>query len=161
MTLYLSELDATIQISFEGEYQGQYVVTVNDVLFSALPEFKEEVKVPDVGHSIVEEFEGAHTHRIDFLIFLKGRRTPVSVQHDMRAGLLTLEVRGKRVKWWQARNFLDAFEKPYVFIYEDIKFMLRKRIDAEGEEIEALDLDVHGLIFNKHPFMSKDFGKYR
>ena len=97
MTLYLSELDTTIQIRFEGEYHGQYVVTVNDVLFSALPEFKEEVKVPDVGHSVVEEFEGAHTHRIDFLIFLKGRSTPVSVQHNIRAGEVTLEVRGKRI----------------------------------------------------------------
>ena len=54
--LYLSELDATIQIGFKNEAYGQYLVTVNDIPFSALPTFKEEVKVPDVGHSVVEEF---------------------------------------------------------------------------------------------------------
>ena len=79
MTLFLKELDCNVTISYEGAFEGQYKVKLNDVHFLDLPEFKEEVQVPAVGHSVIEEFNGAHTKRIDFLVFLEGRRTLVSV----------------------------------------------------------------------------------
>ena len=58
------------------------------------------VQVPDVGHSIIETHNGANTQRVDFRVFLKGRRTPVSIEHNMRSGMVTLDVNGKPVKSW-------------------------------------------------------------
>ena len=79
----------------------------------------------DVGHSDVEELNGANTRRIDFLVFLKGKRTPVSVQHEKRANTLTVEVRGKRIKLWQVKLLTDAFKEPFCFEYESVKFVIK------------------------------------
>ena len=37
--------------------------------------------------------------------------------------------------------------------------MLRKKVDDEGNELDGLDLEIQGIIFSRHPFVSKDFGK--
>ena len=113
VTFTLNELDTTFELSYTGGIDGQYILTVGETPFIDLPEFKEKVQVVDVGHSIKEEFDGTYTQRIDFLVFLKGKRTPVSVQHEKRAGLVFIEVRGKRIKLFQAKLLSDAFKEPF------------------------------------------------
>ena len=124
-----------------------------------LTEFKEDIQMVDVGHSDVGKFNGANTRRIDFLVFLKGKRTPVSIQHEKRANTLTVEVRGKRRKLWQVKQFSDAFKEPYFFEYESVKFVIKLQVDDEGCQLDAIDLEIQGINFYKHPFVSKDFGK--
>ena len=46
---------------------------------------------------------------------------------------------------------------PYNFTHGGHKFTLRKRVDNEGNETENLDLDIDGLEFSQHPFVSSDF----
>ena len=63
--------------------------------FSELPEFIEVTEVPKVGHSVTSEYFGASTQRFDWLAFINGRRTPVSIEFNMRSGQATLDVCGK------------------------------------------------------------------
>ena len=75
----------------------------------------------------------------------------------MRSGTVTIDVRGKPEKSWQVKNLLDAFEHAYNFVYEDHKFTVRKQVDDEGEETDTLVLEIDGILFTKHPFVSPDF----
>ena len=113
--------------------------------------------IPDVAHSVTHEHFGGNTQRFDWLVFLSGRHTPVSIEHNMRSGLVVLDVCGKPEKSWNVKSFTDAVEHPYNFTHDGHKFTLRKRLDDEGEESENLELDIDGVPFKKHPFISKDF----
>ena len=97
------------------------------------------------------------TQRFDFLVFLKGRRTPISIEHNMRSGLATLDVCGKPNKSWQAKKLIDVFDVPFNFTHDGHKFTIRKQIDEDGEETESLQLDIDGIEFSKHPYITKDF----
>ena len=139
---------------------GKYTLEVNGTPFDDLNEFKDVGEVPPVGHSTQENIYGANTQLIVFLVFLEGRRTPVSIEHNMRSGFVTIELRGKPEMSWQVKNFRDAFKYPYNFVYEDHKFTLRVQVDEEGDETDNLELEIDGLIFTKHPFVSSDFSKF-
>ena len=116
--------------------------------------------MPDIGRSIVEEHQGANTTRIDFNPFLKGRRTPVSVEHNMRSGQVTLDVAGKPKNSWQAKSFAEAFAVQYNFTHEGLKFSLRMGVDSDGNETESLELEIEGVPYNKYPFIDIKFGKF-
>ena len=66
----------------------------------------------DVGHSIIETHNGPNTVRIDFLAFIKGQKTPVSLEHNLRSGLVTLDVKGKPEMVWTAKSFAEALAIP-------------------------------------------------
>ena len=93
---------ATFKLGFYGSKftVGNYTLYVNDTSFTFLPEFKEKAEVPEVGHSIDERHNGPAIHRVDFLVFLNGHRTPVSIEHNLRSGMVTLDVDGKPKKSW-------------------------------------------------------------
>ena len=57
------------------------------------------------------------------------------------------------------KNFYEAFELAYNFMVDNHKFTLRKHINEEGDETEKLVLDIDGIPFTKHPYVSSDFGK--
>ena len=76
----------------------------------------------------------------------------------MRSGNLAVDIAGKPHKSFQIQNFKDAFTVPYNFEHEGFKFTLKKKVDDDGEEDqENLELEIQGIPFHKHPFMSKDF----
>ena len=76
---------ANFKLGFIELYFG-YSLSVNETEFYDLPEFKDKSEVPEVGHSIVETHNGPNTMRIDFLLFLKGERTTVSIELNLRSG---------------------------------------------------------------------------
>ena len=82
---------------------------MNGTSFDELSEFKDVGEVPEVGQSTYEEVFAANTHRIDFLVFVKGRRHPIEIVHNKRSGFVTIEACGKPQKSWQVVNLLDAF----------------------------------------------------
>ena len=131
---------------------------IDGVAFDDLPEFKEVGEVPEVGSSIIETHEGANTHRVDLLVFIKGRRNPVSIEHNLRSGSVTLDICGKPKESWQAKSFAEAFSVPYNFTHEDHKFTLKMKEDDENDE-EILELEIDGVLFKDHPYVDKDFGK--
>ena len=49
------------------------------------------------------------------------------------------------------------FSVPYNFTHDEHKFTIRLQIDEDGEETEKLELDIDGLLFSKHQFVSEDF----
>ena len=108
---------------------------------------------------MIEEHHSANIRRIDWPVFLKGKRTPVSVEHNLRSGLVTLDVCGKPQKSWQVQKFEEAFDVPHNFTHDDHKFTLKKQVDEDGTETENLELDIDGQLFMKYPFVDKDFGK--
>ena len=130
---------------------------LDDKIFSDLPEFVEVTQLPDVGHSVSNEHFGANTMRYDWLVFLSGRRTPISLEFNLRSGQVTLDVCGKPKKGWQAKSLAEVFSVPFNFVHEGHKFTIRKQIDEDGEETEKLELDIDGLPFQKHQFISDDF----
>ena len=132
-------------------------MTLDDTNFYELDWFVEVTKVPDVGHSVTSEHFGANTLRFDWLVFLNGRHTPVSLEHNLRSGQVTLDVCGKPEKSWQAESLAEVLNVPYNFVHEGHKFTVRKQIDEEGEETEKLELEIDGLPFSKHQFISDDF----
>ena len=101
----------------------------------------------------------AHTHRFYFLVFLEGQATPIVIEHNKRSGFVTVDVRGKPEKSWQVKNLLDAFKHAFNFVVEGHKFTIRREVDEEGEETDTLVLEIDGILFTKHPFMSSDFSK--
>ena len=34
------------------------------------------------------------------------------------------------------------------------------KVDEDGDQTEDVVLEIDGLVFNKHPYIDKDFGKY-
>ena len=98
-----------------------------------MEEWKDVGEVPKVGHSTFEEMTAAHTHRLFFLVFLEGRQTPVVIEHNMRSGTATLEVRGKPEKTWQVKNLIDAFKDAYNFVFESHKFTICLQADEDDE----------------------------
>ena len=74
---------ATVTLGFSDV---KYALLVNETSFDNLPEFKEKVELPEVAHSITETHNGPSIHRVDFRVLLRGRRTPVSIQHNLRSG---------------------------------------------------------------------------
>ena len=124
-----------------------------------MPKFKEIGEVPEVGHSTTEEHFGQNTTRFDFNAFIKGRLTPVSIEHNMRSGFVTLDVCGKPKKSWQVKSLAEAFSVPFNFQHEGHKFTVRKEVDSEGDETERLELLIDGVVFNKHPYIDINFGK--
>ena len=137
----------TFTLGYQGGWEGFYTLQVDDIAFDELEEFKEVGDVPEVGHSSHEETQGASTFRIDFLAFLEGRRTPVAIEHNLRSGFVTLEVRGKLVKNWQVKSFYEAFAAAYNFTVDNHKFTLRKHVNDEGEETDLLVLDIDMIPF--------------
>ena len=93
---------ATFTLGFEGNpYDGgKYTLSVNKTSFNDLPEFKEEVEVPKIGHTSPVRHNGSSIHRVDFPVFLSGHRTPVSIEHNLRSGMIALDVNGKPKKSW-------------------------------------------------------------
>ena len=75
----------------------------------------------------------------------------------MRGGHVTLDVCGKPKISWQETRFAQVFKVPYNFTHDGHKFTLRKHVDNEGNETENLELDIDGLEFSQHPFVSSDF----
>ena len=106
----MEDINTTFKIGNKGEdSDGEYTLEVDETPFDDLEEWEDVGEVPDVGHSTYEEMIAAHTHRFFFLVFLKGRQTPIVVEHNMRSGFATVEVRGKPERSWQVKNLLDAF----------------------------------------------------
>ena len=103
MAFKLDFCDALFTISHNGKElsDASYILTIDGTDFRNLPECKDVAEVPEIGHSVIDEHQGAYTRRIDWPVFLKGRRTPVSVEHNMRSGFVTLDVCGKPQKSWQ------------------------------------------------------------
>ena len=77
---------------------------VNDVQFGDLPEYRGVREAPDIAHSSTEEFYGQYVHRRCFNVFLNGRQTPVSIEHNMRDGTVDLDVAGKPIKSWYVKS---------------------------------------------------------
>ena len=75
----------------------------------------------------------------------------------MRSQLASVDVGGKPLKSWTVKDLMDAFEHDFNFTHEGHKFTLRRKLDEEGEETDSLDLDIDGLVFQMHPFVSSDF----
>ena len=51
----------------------------------------------------------------------------------------------------------EVFQVAYNFTHDGHKFTLRKKLNEEGEETETLELEIDGLPFSRHPFVSEDF----
>ena len=49
---------ATLALGFKGDYDGKYTLSINETAFDDLPEFKEKIEMPEVGHSIAERHNG-------------------------------------------------------------------------------------------------------
>ena len=73
--------------------------------------------------------------------------------------MVTLDVDGKPNKSWHAKSLAEAFNVPFNFTHDGHKFTLRMNDDKEGEEVEKLELEIDGILFEKHPYVDKDFGK--
>ena len=73
--------------------------------------------------------------------------------------MVTLDVDGKPKMSWHARSFAQAFEVPYNFTHDNHKFTVRVNDDKEGEEVEQIELEIDGVLFEKHPYVDKDFSK--
>ena len=149
---------ATFTLGFDYKTDN-YTLSVDEIAFDDLPEIKEEIDAPEVGHSIDERFMGPSIHRVDFLVFLKGYRTPISIEHDLRSGLVSLDVDGKPWKSWHAKTFTEAFSVPYNFTHDGHKFTVRINDDKEGDEVYKIELEIDGILFENHPYVDKDFGK--
>ena len=134
-------------------------LSVDETTFDDLPEFKDKVDVPEVGHSNMDTHNGQITVRIDFLLFLKGRRTPISIEHNLRSSTVSLDVNGKPQKSWKAKSFTEAFSIPYNFDQDGHKFTVKIKVDEDGNQTEEVVLEIDGIVFNKHPYIDKDFGK--
>ena len=89
--------------------------------------------MPEVGHSIIERHNGSNTIRVDYRVFLKGRRNTISLEHNLRSGLVTLDVNGKPEKSWYAMSFAEAFAIPFNFTHDGHKFTLRMKVDKDGD----------------------------
>ena len=70
---------ATFTLGFD-EKAFKYTLSVDETPFDDLPEFKEKVQAPEVGHSVPDRYIGSTIHRKDFPVFLKGRKNPVSIE---------------------------------------------------------------------------------
>ena len=81
---------------------------------------------------------------MDFNIFLKGHKNTVSVEHNMRSGMVTLDFAGKPMKSWQVNSPSEALLVPYNFIALGYKFTVRRGVDSEGNQINTLELDIDG-----------------
>ena len=149
---------ATFILSYDRP-TGKYTLSVDETSFDNLPEFKEKAEVPDVGQSSAERHIGPSIHRVDFLVFLNGHRTPVSIEQNLRSGMVTLDVDGKPKKSWHAKSFAEAFKIPYNFIHDGHKFTVKMNYDKEGEEVDQIELEIDGILFKNHPYVDKDFGK--
>ena len=57
------------------------------------------------------------------------------------------------------KSLIDAFEHAFNFVFEGHKFTVRRKFDEEGEETDSLELEIDGILFTNHPFISSDFGK--
>ena len=77
----------------------------------------------------------------------------------MRSGQVYLEVDGKFKMSWNAKSFAEALAIPYNFTHEGLKFTLRMKVDKDGNVTDEVELEIEGIIFEKHPFVDKDFGK--
>ena len=115
--------------------------------------------MPEVGHSSAVRHVGPSIHRIDFPAFLNGHRAPVSIEHNLRSGMVSLDVDGKPKKSWHAKSFAEAFKVPYNFTHDGHKFTVKMNDEKEGEEVEQIELEIDGILFEKHPYLDKDFGK--
>ena len=114
---------------------------------------------PDVAHSTIDEFYGSNIQLITFNVFLKGHLKPISVEHNMRSGVASLDFANKPIKTWQVKNFVDAFQVHYNFTAEGKKFTLRRGVDSDGNSTDTLELEIEGLYFKKHPYLNINFGK--
>ena len=150
----------TFTLGFEGKFRGKYTLLLDETSFNDLPEFKDKGELPEVGHSIIETHNGPNTMRVDFLLFLKGQRSPVSIEHNLRSGTVSLDVNGKPKKNWQAKTFAEAFAIPYNFNHNGHKFSVKMQVDEDGNQTEEIELEIDGLLFNEHIYVDKDFGKY-
>ena len=72
IVIKVDDIDTTFKIGFET-VGNSYTLEVDETSFDDCQEWKEEVEVPEVGHSTYEEITAAHTQRFFFLVFLKGR----------------------------------------------------------------------------------------
>ena len=124
-----------------------------------MPEFKERAEVPEVGHSSAVRHNGTSIHRVDFPAFLNGHRTPVSIEHNLRSKVISLDVDGKPKMSWQAKSFAEEFKVPYNFTHDNHKFTVKMNDEKEGEEVDQIELEIDGILFEKHPYLDKDFGK--
>ena len=79
----------------------------------------------------------------------------------MRSAQVCLDVAGKPEKNWSVNDLADAFEVQYNFTHKGHKFAIRKRIDSEGNETEELELLIDNILYKDHPYIDKDFGKWR
>lgn len=158
-TFTVDALGATCVLGsqFDDNADDQYTLYVDGVAFDALPEVTDKGAVPEVGHSEAEETNGANTVRFDFLVFLKGKRAPVSIEFNFRSGHLSLEICGKPVEDWQVKEISEAFAVPYVFDHEGFKFTVKMQVDDKGNMTEKPELEIQGIPFSKHPYMDKDF----
>ena len=89
----------------------------------------------------------ALTHRLFFLVFLSGRQTPVVIEHNIRSGFATIEVRGKPERSWQVKNLLDAFKDAFNFVFEGHKFTICRQVDEEGEYTDVIVLIIDDVPF--------------
>ena len=103
--------------------------------------------MPEVAHSNVEEHFGGNIERIDFNPFLKGRRTPVSVEFNMRSGFLSVDLKGKPQMSMQVKSLLEGFENWYNFSHDGHKFTLKKEVDTEGDETGKLELLIDAISY--------------
>ena len=152
----IDAFNATFKLGYNNR---KYTLSVNGTPFDELPYFVDVQEVPEVGHSTVENHDGVNAKRIDYLVFLKGRRNPVSLEHNKRCGQVSLDVCGKPKKSWEAKSLTEAFVIPYNFSHEGHKFTIKIHVDEDGNETEKLDLEIDGILYTKHPFLSSDFGK--
>lgn len=93
-----------------NEKQGKFTLTLDKQPFEKLPEFKDVGEVPKLAHSDIQEHYGTSVERIDFNPFLKGVRTPVSVELNKRSRFLTVDIAGKPQMSKQVEDLLEAFE---------------------------------------------------
>ena len=97
--------DVKCTLNWEGGnfFEGHYVLLVGETMFEELPKSKEIVEAPEIAHSMkdAEKHSSPHVDRLDWLVFLKGKPTPVSIEHTKRMKHVSLDICGKPVMAWQ------------------------------------------------------------
>ena len=126
---------ATFTLGYDRDTR-KYTLSVDETAFDDLPEFKEKIEAPEVGHSVAERHIGPAIHRKDFPVFLAGRKNPISIEHNLRNREISLDVDGKPWKSWNAKSLAEALHVPFNFTHEGHKFTVRMNDDKEGEEVD-------------------------
>ena len=117
------------------------------------PPIKRE-NLPPVCRSEVLEHIGETITRVDWLLFLKGLRTPFSAEFNRRMQTCTLSITGKIVRQFHCEDPSETSELPYVLIKEGQKFVVVWEIT---DTKESFALQVNASPLDKLAYLDSSF----